>query len=268
MKVNELPKEFIITALQDISGKRWIKNNMDRIYLNENALKQIGADMTQYNANDKFYWDVSKGEYGYRLTDYDYDYSDNILVACDTYLTATYEEHQAKKLTGIDTVDLSFSGYYPIPAKGNLMLYKGKVYKVISSKYYPEIDDDYEYMPAYTKAKADDVTNTPEGQALIADDKAKREKQQQLKALMRTVEKQGTRIERVNGQMVEQPEGKILYDSFTIYGSGERLIETDMEYWYLKNNGGDGDFWDWNTVSTGGAGAYGWILKKEAQVID
>ena len=34
------------------------------------------------------------------------------------------------------------------------------------------------------------------------------------------------------------------------------VLSTDV--WYVRNNGGDGDDWSHNNVSTGGAGAIGW----------
>ena len=146
---------------------------------------------------------------------------------------------------------------------------RGVVYRVISSTYVPEVDDEEAeawggcYEEAHYDVKAEDVTDTAEGQAFLAAWNAEVEAAERIRTLKKTVEERGTLIALVDGKPVTPPEQKVLFDSFTIYGTGERLIETETEFWYLVNNGMDGDCWSRNTVSTRGAGSYGWILKKE-----
>ncbi|MDR3597075.1 hypothetical protein [Clostridium sp.] len=159
---------------------------------------------------------------------------------------------------------LNLDAYYPVPPIGELMLYKGLVYKIVSSTFIPETDEDeeeiYGYQPEHLEVEVQDVTRTEEGQLLITDEATKQDKLRTIRGLKLKIKSMGTPIERVNGEFVPQPEGAVLFDSFDIYGSGERLIETGTEYWYLINNGADGDDWGRNTVRTGGAGAYGWKL--------
>ncbi len=68
------------------------------------------------------------------------------------------------------------------------------------------------------------------------------------------------------------PNGKILCDTFNIYGSGDKFIIDDLYIWYIQNNGMDGDNWSNNNIKTGGAGAIGFRIVKttelENQLID
>lgn len=157
------------------------------------------------------------------------------------------------------TLTLKLDAHYPVPPEGELMLYKGIAYKIIGN-----IDmhssNIYGYQPEQRVIEVIDVTFTAEGQLLIADEAIKQDKLRTERYLKLRAKADGTPIERVNGELVEQPQGTVLLDSFDEYGAGERLIETGMEYWYLINNGADGDDWGRNTVKTGGAGAFGWIL--------
>ena len=155
---------------------------------------------------------------------------------------------------------INLDAHYPVPPIGELMLYKERVYKIVSSTYIPEIDDDYEYRPEHLVVEVIDVTSTEAGQALIADEAIKQDKLRTARGLKLKVKSMGTPIERINGELVPRPEGTVLLDTFDLRGSGERLIETGTEYWYLINNGADGDDWGRNTVKTGGAGAFGWRL--------
>jgi len=158
------------------------------------------------------------------------------------------------------TLKLNLDAHYPVPPQGKLMLYKGIAYKIISNTYIPEVDDEDGYTPERLVVEVIDVTYTAEGQLLIADEAIKQDKLRTIRAIKLKVKTMGTPIKRINGELVPQPEGTVLFDSFSIYGSGERLIETGTDYWYLINNGMDGDDWGRNTVKTGGAGEYGWVL--------
>lgn len=62
-------------------------------------------------------------------------------------------------------------------------------------------------------------------------------------------------------------DGKVLYDSFDIYGGGEKYVDDGEYIWKLKNNGHDGDDWSLNNVSTGGAGAIGRRVKKTDKLV-
>ena len=155
-----------------------------------------------------------------------------------------------------------------VPSVGKLFIRSGTVYKVLRINYVPEVDDDEAeawggcYQDAYYAVTVEDYTDTPEGKALLAEDKAKYEKAKYIAEIKKNIQEAGTPIERVNGYPVPQPAGEVLFDTFNINGTGERIIETPTEYWYLINNGMDGDNWARNTVVTGGAGAYGWRLAK------
>jgi hypothetical protein len=55
-----------------------------------------------------------------------------------------------------------------------------------------------------------------------------------------------------------QPEGERVSDTQNIYGGGDWFVVGPAHIWYVRNNGADGDDWQYNNVRTGGAGAIGW----------
>ncbi len=152
---------------------------------------------------------------------------------------------------------------FPLPKVGGAFYYRGEVYRLLSSKYIPEVDnEDFGYQAEHNLAKVEEITDTAEGQALVAEIRDASANSRRLEDLKREVRANGTLITLIEGEPVRPPSSNVLFDTFTIYGGGERLIETDTEYWYLVNNGMDGDDWSRNTVRTSGAGAYGWRLAK------
>lgn len=163
------------------------------------------------------------------------------------------------------TLTLELDAHYPVPPVGELMLYQGIAYKIIGNidKHSSNI---YGYQAEHLVVEVQDVTFTVKGQLLLADEAIKQDKLRTARYLKLRAKADGTPIKRINGELVEQPQGTVLFDSFSIYGTGERLIETGIEYWYLINNGSDGDDWGRNTVKTGGAGAYGWVLSLKQLV--
>jgi hypothetical protein len=71
-----------------------------------------------------------------------------------------------------------------------------------------------------------------------------------------------------------QPQGEeIALDDghLRIYGGGEWVViePGGQHFWYVRNNGADGDDWSHNNVTTGGAGAIGYRLPmtEEARVL-
>ena len=61
----------------------------------------------------------------------------------------------------------------------------------------------------------------------------------------------------------DMPNGEIIFDNFSIYGAGRRIVNDGEYIWNIVNNGSDGSFWDLNHIHTGsGAGAYGWKCEK------
>lgn len=73
----------------------------------------------------------------------------------------------------------------------------------------------------------------------------------------------------VEGQNLT-PEGEVRYiDQNTMYGGGcWVVIEPEQEhFWYVQNNGHDGDDWSRNNVQTGGAGAMGYRLKLTPEIL-
>jgi len=145
-----------------------------------------------------------------------------------------------------------------IPDEGGILIRHEKAYKVLSSTYVPDGWDDYneEDIFEHYRLGVIDLTDTEEGQRLIAEETARQEAKkaeyQNRRDLIKLIKEKGVEA---SGAI---PEGEVLYDTFRIDGTGEKIIQTDTELWYIANNGMDGDNWSRNTIITGGAGAYGW----------
>ena len=56
--------------------------------------------------------------------------------------------------------------------------------------------------------------------------------------------------------------------SSILYGGGHWFVVESGKIWYVENNGADGDNWDYNNVSTGGAGAIGWYISFSDKLAD
>ena len=173
---------------------------------------------------------------------------------------------QAKK-SGLVTIVLDTR--FPVPAEGQKWLYRGRAYEVSKVAYYRESDCEvYGYEPAHYKVRALDITETDEGQELLAQATAKAEaaraEQAKIAAMKKAAKEEGEAITLdSNGEQVIVPEGEVILDTFDAYGSGERIIRTATHIWYVVNNGRDGDSWKRNAVRTAGVGAYGWKVQIE-----
>lgn len=95
------------------------------------------------------------------------------------------------------------------------------------------------------------------------------EKNKRKKELSKRVENIKDEIMK-NGERPEEEHiitGRVLFDTQNIYGGGDWFEITDNEIWYIKNNGMDGDNWANNNVRTGGAGAIGWKINKNEEIV-
>ncbi|MBV8235725.1 MAG: hypothetical protein JO075_08490 [Acidimicrobiia bacterium] len=63
-----------------------------------------------------------------------------------------------------------------------------------------------------------------------------------------------------------RPEGEVVSagGGEPAYGGGQWFVIGADWIWFVENNGGDGDDWSPNNVTTGGAGAIGWRVPAEA----
>lgn len=133
-----------------------------------------------------------------------------------------------------------------------------------SKRYYSEdglsfgVGDDrgYIYTADCREATPEEAAPLIEANRLAAE---KRAAAQELSAITADIEQTG---ERPEGE--HMPEGETVFDTFTIYGGGERLIIGPEYIWYLRNNGAGGDNWSLNNIRTGGAGAIGWRIPLDA----
>lgn len=129
-----------------------------------------------------------------------------------------------------------------------------------SKSYYSEdglsfgVGDDrgYIYIADCREATAEEAAPLVEAKRAAAEKKAAK---QELAAITADIKESG---ERPEGE--HTPTGEILFDSFTIYGGGDKIIIAPEHIWYVRNNGGDGDNWSLNNIRTGGAGAIGWRI--------
>ena len=58
-------------------------------------------------------------------------------------------------------------------------------------------------------------------------------------------------------------DGEVLFDTFNIYGGGERIIANDRWLWCVQNNGGDGDDWSATNVP----GGIGWRIPRDEALV-
>jgi hypothetical protein len=110
------------------------------------------------------------------------------------------------------------------------------------------------YRTRYTAREVSLLEAESERLAALQAREAARERRDEL---AREVKSNG---ERPDGEY--RPEGERLFDTGDAYGGGEWWVVGDGSpeqpwIWHVQNNGGDGDFWGANNVSTGGAGAIG-----------
>lgn len=62
--------------------------------------------------------------------------------------------------------------------------------------------------------------------------------------------------------------GRRLSDRQNIYGGGDWFEVTDTHLWWVLNNGADGDNWAHNNVRTGGAGAIGYKIALDPDLVN
>lgn len=71
----------------------------------------------------------------------------------------------------------------------------------------------------------------------------------------------------------EKPEGQIsldgdkLIDKHNAFGGGDWFVVTEDHIWYVENNGSDGADWSQNNIKTGGAGAIGYRMAYDENLV-
>lgn len=157
----------------------------------------------------------------------------------------------------------SYKGISNRIEKGTIVIRNDDAVKVISSHYCDSESAGYPWN--IYEYKGIIVTETDEGQKAIAEHKAKQEKERaemQLKrdreALIETLKIKIKENDTLHHAETGMPSGDTIYDTMNIYGGGSCIIVTQTHVWYVINNGGDGDDWSFNHITTGGAGAYGY----------
>ena len=116
-----------------------------------------------------------------------------------------------------------------------------------------------------------DVTETADAQEFLARSKEREEKTAKINAVKQSISEKFKQIREyieehdiLKKAEVELPQGEFIFDSFNAYGGGQRIVDDGECIWFIQNNGGDGDFWAANHISTGsGAGCYGWKCEKK-----
>lgn len=137
-----------------------------------------------------------------------------------------------------------------------------------SQRYYREdglsfgVGDDSGYAYTATCREA-----TPEEAApYIAKQEAARKVQvakARLEEIKRDIQQRGT----IPAPSDNNARGERMFDTQTIYGGGDWFIANDTELWYVQNNGMDGDNWSRNNITTGGAGAIGWVIPRDEALV-
>ncbi|MCL2140329.1 MAG: hypothetical protein FWH42_01425 [Dehalococcoidia bacterium] len=155
---------------------------------------------------------------------------------------------------------------------GNLINKDGRVYKVLGSHYVASEDACIHggWGDGYTN-RCRDITDTDEGKAELARIEANNKKRAEEKAktkkheaMAKDIKTKGEWIGSADGKKQPFPKGNIIYDDSNVYGGGMWIIDDGKNYYFVKNNGADGDDWSLNTIQTAGAGAYGWKVPHSA----
>jgi len=74
----------------------------------------------------------------------------------------------------------------------------------------------------------------------------------------------------VGPSQMDMPEGEMIFVADPhdeLYGGGWWIIANDDYVWYIENHGMDGDFWAANNIRTGGAGALGWRVSRNEDLV-
>jgi hypothetical protein len=120
-------------------------------------------------------------------------------------------------------------------------------------------DSGYYYTYIVREATPEEAKEVKE---VIEKDVSYKESKKSLDEIKDRIISQGDRPEKADAQ------GDIVYDTFNIYGGGERFVIDNTYIWYIQNNGADGDNWELNNVSTGGAGAIGWRVPYDEELAE
>ena len=180
-----------------------------------------------------------------------------------------------KKNSGKKRIVLS--GNENRPARGEIILKNGKAYRVESVRY--ERYDGFSFgadTEDWYSVQAVDISDTEDGKSALdnarkAEEAAKAEqnKIQEVKSTLSSIrdiiENKSNYVKKGD---IPSKDSVILYDTFNMYGSGERIVLDGDYVWYIRNNGMDGDAWDQNNYSTGGAGAIAYKVKRTELIDD
>ena len=131
-------------------------------------------------------------------------------------------------------------------------------------------------IPSRREAGSIEISDTEDGKSALdnarkAEEAAKAEqnKIQEVKSALSSIrdiiEKKNNYVKKGD---IPSKDSVILYDTFNMYGSGERIVLDGDYVWYIRNNGMDGDAWDQNNYSTGGAGAVAYKVKRTELIDD
>lgn len=178
------------------------------------------------------------------------------------------EIEDKEKQMGI--VEVAIAACLGRPGKNELFINRDRVYRAISSTYNDGDGWSFGTMSdEWYSVKAIDVTESEEGKAKLlkhAEELRKCEEKRQYEIsyyeLCRKIREAGSLYRQNEILSLSDIPGEEIYDSFNIYGSGNKIRVADNEVFLIENNGMDGDCWDVNNICTGGAGAYAFMAAK------
>jgi hypothetical protein len=247
-------KDYIGYIKEKIGEGRWYSNGEVTVNDNIDKLEKLNIDVTGYKAELK-----------------------NLK---DSFIEKKHQQEKvdAERYFNVQRLSEYKGDEYSI---GEIVpFHDGKLGKVIKTrKYYEEDTMSFGYMvdggwilcakcdtAAVTDAEREEFfRKQAEQQAAEQHRKEQRKKKAELektvKELFSYVRKNGTYPEKDENQNQVEVSGETIYDTFTIYGGGEKVIIDGERIWVLENNGGDGDNWSWNNIRTGGAGAIGHYME-------
>lgn len=149
---------------------------------------------------------------------------------------------------------------------GSIFIDEDKAYKVLSCHY--EIGDGWSVgvmSENWYSVEAQDVSNTEKGKEELSKYHEKLERDKKAKELEKAKRES---LEKIYDCSKKEIAGEhhiseftndavVVFNTFSAYGTGEKITVKGGTVYFITNNGMDGDRWDINNIRTGGAGAYG-----------
>lgn len=184
---------------------------------------------------------------------------------------AREEKAAAQEKAGIREIRIPApAGFNGRPQKGSTLMYNNVPYEVISSFYYSSDGRSFGVMSEeWYSVKVRDISDTATGKEMLAE----AEKASTMAFMQRSMKEAESRIISIsrekgkvyNGLLIgtDAIPGETILDNMDAYGGGYMVKDDGNTVYVITNNGSDGSDCSFNTIRTGGAGAYCHAVARE-----